>query len=70
MPNPLRTALSVLDAGDQLGLSRQAVVFLIESGQLPSHFEGWTRRVLISDIEAFDGKRDCHRSIEVEQGSA
>ncbi|NNN08970.1 MAG: helix-turn-helix domain-containing protein [Acidimicrobiaceae bacterium] len=45
--------LTVPEAGQALAISRSKVYELLESGSMPSVYIGRSRRIRVSDVEAF-----------------
>jgi excisionase family DNA binding protein len=65
--HPLTPTLTTQQAADRLGVSRPFVVALIESGKLPATKAGTHRRIHAADLEAYQLKRDSHRSKALSQ---
>lgn len=61
---PSEVALSPAEAAELLGLSRPFVVRLLDQGEIPSERlpRSRHRRVMLSDIVAFQAKRDRRRT--------
>jgi excisionase family DNA binding protein len=53
--------LTTMEAAKMLGVSRQFLVQLLESDQIPFHKVGTHRRVYTRDLQAFKSKRDANR---------
>jgi excisionase family DNA binding protein len=68
--------LTTMKAAKMLGVSRQFLVQLLESDQIPFHKVGTHRRVYTRDLQAFKSKRDANRRkalrdlarVEIEEG--
>jgi excisionase family DNA binding protein len=60
---PAETVLTPAEAGQLLGLSRPFVVRLLDDGEIPSERlpRSRHRRVLLSDVLAFNARRDQRR---------
>ena len=53
--------LTTAEAAAMLGTSRQFLVNLLESGEVPHHKVGSHRRIYVQDLVAYKAKRDNHR---------
>ena len=68
--------LTTVEAANMLGVSRQFLVGLVESNQIPHHKVGTHRRIYMRDLLRYKAQRDCRRAkilndlvdAEVEEG--
>lgn len=58
---PEEEAFTTQAAANYLGVSRQHLVDLLESGEIPHHKVGTHRRVTFKDLLAYESKRDRTR---------
>ncbi len=58
---PANHELSLQEAADLLGVSRQYMVRLLEDGKLPFHKPGTHRRIYLEDLMAYKNERDSRR---------
>jgi excisionase family DNA binding protein len=56
-----RHALTTVEAGKILGVSRQFLIQLLEKGEIPFHMVGTHRRMYVRDVIAYKAKRDVAR---------
>ncbi|MGH9497619.1 MAG: excisionase family DNA-binding protein [Terriglobales bacterium] len=56
-----RHALTTIEAGKLLGMSRQFLIKLLEKGEIPFHLVGTHRRMYVRDVIAYKAKRDAAR---------
>lgn len=55
------TALTPNQAAERLGMSRTFLYNLLDRGEIPSHRVGRDRRILLSDLTAFETRRQQDR---------
>jgi excisionase family DNA binding protein len=60
-------AMTTKQASDFLGVSRQFLVRLLDSGQIPFHRAGTYRRVYLRDLVSFRDARDKRRHTAIRQ---
>jgi excisionase family DNA binding protein len=60
-------SLSTQEAADQLGMSRQYLVRLLDRKKLPSYKVGTHRRVKLTDLRAYAAIRDKDRRTAIEE---
>jgi excisionase family DNA binding protein len=56
-----QVSLTTAEAAGILGTSRQFLVNLLTSGELPHHMVGTHRRIYIQDLMKYKAERDGHR---------
>ncbi len=59
--------LTTVEAAAMLGVSRQFLVNLLESGEIPHHKVGTHRRIYVRDVLAYKARRDAKRSEHLNQ---
>jgi excisionase family DNA binding protein len=64
---PEERALSTQEAANQLGMSRQYLVRLLDLKKLPSHKVGSHRRVKLADLQAYAALRDRDRRAAIDE---
>lgn len=60
--SPLERILTTTEAGDILGVSRQYLTRLLDSGAIPYSFTGRHRRIKLADVLAYQHERDARRA--------
>ncbi len=60
--SPLERMLTTTEAGDILGVSRQYLTRLLDSGAIPHSFTGRHRRIKLADLLAFQHERNATRA--------
>ncbi|MBI4905602.1 MAG: helix-turn-helix domain-containing protein [Acidobacteria bacterium] len=53
--------LTTVESARMLGVSRQFLIKLLESGDIPHHMVGTHRRIYVRDLLAYKAKRDSNR---------
>ena len=56
-----QASLTTAGAAGMLGMSRQFLVNLLTSGEIPHHMVGTHRRIYVQDLMKYKSKRDGHR---------
>jgi excisionase family DNA binding protein len=60
--SPLERMLTTTEAGDILGVSRQYLTRLLDSGAIPHSFTGRHRRIKLADLLAYQHERIASRA--------
>jgi excisionase family DNA binding protein len=60
--SPLERMLTTTEAGDILGVSRQYLTRLLDSGTIPHTFTGRHRRIKLADLLAYQHERNARRA--------
>ena len=55
------TTLTTVEASNMLGVSRQFLVRLLDTSQIPHHKVGTHRRIYMKDVLTYKAERDGHR---------
>ena len=66
----LERMLTTTEAGELLGISRQYLTRLIESGDIPCGFTGRHRRIKLADVLSYQHDRAARRAALLEQMTA
>ena len=53
--------VTTVEGARMLGVSRQFLIKLIDSGEIPHYMVGTHRRIYVRDLLAYKAKRDAHR---------
>ncbi len=68
--SPLHRLLTTTEAGDLLGVSRQYLTRLLDSGQIPHTLTGRHRRIQLEDLLGFKQARDRARRTALDELTA
>lgn len=58
---PDKAVLTTQEAADYMGFSRPFLIGLLEKGEIPFHMTGTHRKILFSDLRAYEERRDVER---------
>jgi len=68
--SPLERMLTTTEAGDLLGMSRQYLTRLLDTGAIPHSFTGRHRRIKLADVLAYQRERNMRRAALLDEMTA